>query len=169
MIKKHTILVVDDDEMFLEFVQRMLSGGNINITTATSGKQGLEILKKQEVSMVLSEYRMPLMNGLEFLGKVKIIYPEILTVLLTEHADIELAIRAINEVGVYKFFLKPLDDTDFKITIKRALESLQVIKERNILIQKVKSHEAMVMDLEKKYPGITKVERDEDGYILTNE
>lgn len=169
MIKKHTILVVDDDEMFLEFVQRMLSGDNINITTATSGKQGLEILKKQEMSMVLSEYRMPLMNGLEFLGKVKIIYPEILTVLLTEHADIELAIRAINEVGVYKFFLKPLDDTDFKITIKRALESLQVIKERNILIQKVKSHEAMVMDLEKKYPGITKVERDEDGYILTNE
>ena len=169
MIKKHTILVVDDDEMFLEFVQRMLSGDNIDITTATSGKQGLEILKKQEVSMVLSEYRMPLMNGLEFLGKVKIIYPEILTVLLTEHADIELAIRAINEVGVYKFFLKPLDDTDFKITIKRALESLQVIKERNILIQKVKSHEAMVMDLEKKYPGITKVERDEDGYILTNE
>lgn len=169
MIKKHTILVVDDDEMFLEFVQRMLSGDNIDITTATSGKQGLEILKKQEMSMVLSEYRMPLMNGLEFLGKVKIIYPEILTVLLTEHADIELAIRAINEVGVYKFFLKPLDDTDFKITIKRALESLQVIKERNILIQKVKSHEAMVMDLEKKYPGITKVERDEDGYILTNE
>lgn len=169
MIKKQTILVVDDDELFLEFIQRMLSDDSINIITATSGKQGLEILKKQEVSMVLSEYRMPLMDGLEFLGKVKIIYPEVLTVILTAQADIELVIKAINDVGVYKFILKPLDDTELKIMIKSALESLQVIKERDIRIQKVKSHEAMVKDLEKKYPGITKVERDEDGYILTNE
>ncbi|HSQ85193.1 MAG TPA: hypothetical protein VLM43_10765, partial [Desulfobacterales bacterium] len=87
-------------------------------------------------------------------------------VMVTDQADINLAIRAINETGVYKFLLKPWDDIDFKNTIKRTLESLQVIKERDELIRKVKTHEATIKDLEKRYPGITKIEKNEDGYIL---
>ena len=77
-----------------------------------------------------------------------------------------MAIKAINEAGVYKFLLKSWDDIDFKNTIKKTLESLQMIKERDVLIRKVKTHESTLKDLEKRYPGITKVERDEDGYIL---
>jgi two-component system, probable response regulator PhcQ len=166
VIKKHTILVVDDEEMFIEYIQRVMSDENYNVITVDSGQEGLDILEKQQVSMVISEYEIPLMNGLEFLEKVRIIYPNILTIMVTEHADIELAIRAINEAGVYKFLLKPLDDIYFKNMIKKTLESLQVIKERDVLIRKVKTHESTLKDLEKRYPGITKVERDEDGYIL---
>jgi DNA-binding NtrC family response regulator len=166
VIKKHTILVVDDEEMFIEYIQRVMSDENYNVITVASGQEGLDILEKQQVSMVISEYEIPLMNGLEFLEKVRIIYPNILTIMVTEHADIELAIRAINEAGVYKFLLKPLDDIYFKNMIKKTLESLQVIKERDVLIRKVKTHESTLKDLEKRYPGITKVERDEDGYIL---
>ncbi|MGW8325917.1 MAG: response regulator [Desulfobacterales bacterium] len=166
MIKKHTILVVDNEELFLEYIKSMFSGESYNVITASSGKQGLEILKKQSVNMVISEYKIPLMNGLEFLEKVRIIYPDILTVMVTDQADINLAIRAINEAGVYKFLLKPWDDIDFKNTIKRTLESLQVIKERDELIRKVKTHEQTLKDLEKRYPGITKIEKNEDGYIL---
>ena len=166
MIRKHTILVVNDEELFIEYIKSMLSGESYNVITASSGKQGLEILKKQRVNLVISEYKIPLMNGLEFLEKVKIIYPDILTVMVTDQADINLAIKAINEAGVYKFLLKPWDDIDFKNTIKRTLKSLQVIKERDELIRKVKTHEATLKDLEKRYPGITKVEKNEDGYIL---
>ena len=166
MIKKQTILVVDDDELFLEYIQRALTSENYNVITTSSGKEGLYILGKQQVSVVISEYKIPLMSGLEFLEKVRIIYPDILTIMVTDHTDIKLAIKAINEAGVYKFLLKPWDDIDFKSTIKKTLESLQVIKERDVLIRKVKTHEATLKDLEKRYPGITKVERDEDGYIL---
>jgi len=166
VIKKYTILVVDDEELFIEYIQRMMSDENYNVVTAASAQEGLDILEKQQVSMVISEYEIPLINGLEFLEKVRIIYPNILTVMVTEHADIDLAIKAINEAGVYKFILKPLDDIDFKNMIKKTLESLQVIKERDVLIRKVKTHESTLKDLEKRYPGITKVERDEDGYIL---
>ena len=166
MIKKYTILVVDDEELFIEYIQRAMSDENYNVITAASAQEGLDILEKQQVSMVISEYEIPLMNGLEFLEKVRIIYPNILTIMVTEHADIDLAIKAINEAGVYKFLLKPLDDIDFKNMIKKTLESLQVIKERDVLIRKVKTHESTLKDLEKRYPGITKVERDEDGYIL---
>ncbi len=166
MIKKHTILVVDHEESFIEYIQRMMSDENYTLITVASAQEGLDILEKQQVSMVISEYEIPLMNGLEFLEKVRIIYPNILTIMVTEHADIDLAIKAINEAGVYKFLLKPLDDIDFKNMIKKTLESLQVIKERDVLIRKVKTHESTLKDLEKRYPGITKVERDEDGYIL---
>jgi DNA-binding NtrC family response regulator len=166
VIKKHTILVVDHEESFIEYIQRMMSDENYNVITVASGQEGLDVLEKQQVSMVISEYEIPLMNGLEFLEKVRIIYPNILTVMVTDRADIDLAIKAINETGVYKFLLKPLDDIDFKNMIKKTLESLQVIKERDVLIRKVKTHESTLKDLEKRYPGITKVERDEDGYIL---
>lgn len=166
MIKKHTILVVDDKEFFIEYIQRILSDENYNVISASSGQEGLDLLEKQKVSMVISEYKIPLMNGLEFLEKVRIIYPDILTIMVTDHADIELVIKAVNEAGVYKFLLKSWDDIDFKNTITKTLESLQVIKERDVLIRKVKTHEATLKDLEKRYPGITKVEKDEDGYIL---
>jgi DNA-binding NtrC family response regulator len=166
VIKKYTILVVDDEESFIEYIQRLMSDENYNVITVASAQEGLGVLEKQQVSMVISEYEIPLMNGLEFLEKVRIIYPNILTVMVTDHADIDLAIKAINEAGVYKFLLKPLDDIDFKNMIKKTLESLQVIKERDVLIRKVKTHESTLKDLEKRYPGITKVERDEDGYIL---
>jgi len=163
---KHTILVVDDEELFIEYIQSVLSGKNYNVITASSGQEGLEILKKQSVNMVISEYKIPLMNGLEFLEKVRIIYPDILTIMVTDQPDIKLAIKAINEAGVYKFLLKPWDDIEFKNAIKKTLESLQVIKERDGLIRRVKTHEATLKDLEKRYPGITKVERDQDGNIL---
>lgn len=163
---KHSILVVDDKELFIEYIQGVLSGENYNVITASSGKEGLEILKKQSVNMVISEYKIPLMSGLEFLEKVRIIYPDILTIMVTDQPDIKLAIKAINEAGVYKFLLKPWDDIDFKNAIKKTLESLQVIKERDGLIRKVKTHEATLNDLEKRYPGITKIEKDKDGYIL---
>jgi two-component system probable response regulator PhcQ len=166
VIMKHTILVVDDEELFIEYIQGVLSGESYNVITASSGQEGLELLKIQSVNMVISAYQIPLMNGLEFLEKVRIIYPDILTILVTDQPDINLAIKAINEAGVYKFMLKPWDDIDFKNAIKKTLESLQVIKERDRLIRKVKTHEATLKDLEKRYPGITKVERDQDGNIL---
>ena len=121
MIKKYTILVVDDEDLFIEYIQRVISDENYNVITAASAQEGLDILEKQQVSMVISEYEIPLMNGLEFLEKVRIIYPNILTIMVTAHADIDLAIKAINEAGVYKFLLKPLDDIDFKNMTKKPL------------------------------------------------
>ena len=103
------------------------------------------------------------MTGLELLRKVKIGYPQTLTIILTAYADVEVAINAINEAGVYKFILKPWNEADLKFTIKRALELRQLAKERDSLLQQVKAQEAIFKELERKYPGITEVERDRHG------
>ncbi len=124
---KHTILIVDDEEMILKSIYRVLRNEDYQILTAQSGEQGLGMLKEQYVDLVISDQKMPGMNGLDFLQRVKTEYPHILTIMLTGQAEIEIAMDAINEAGVYKFILKPWNDNNLKITVKRALETLELI------------------------------------------
>lgn len=165
----HQILVVDDEKLVLNAIKRTLRSENYTTLTAQSGDEGLMLLENHDVELVVSDYNMPGMSGLDFLKRVKKDYPHILTIMLTGHAEIEIAINAINEAGVYKFILKPWEDADLKITIRRALESLELIKERNSLAKQVKDKDIILQNLEEEYPGITKVERDEDGYIILDD
>ena len=165
-MKKHTILIVDDEEMILKSIFRVLRNDNYQILTAQSGGEGFAVLKQYDVHLVISDQKMPGMNGLDFLKRVKIDYPQILTIMLTGHAELEIAMEAINEAGVYKFILKPWNDDDLKVTVRRALEALELICERDSLLQQVKVQDACLQDLEKEFPGISKIERDEDGYII---
>jgi len=162
-MKKDTILIVDDEESILKSITRTLVDENYRILTAQSGEEALSKLKNHDVHLVISDQRMPGMTGLELLKKVKIDYPQTLTIILTAYADIEVAINAINEAGVYKFIPKPWNEADLRVTIKRALELRQLVMERDSLLQQLKTQEAIFNELERKYPGITKVERDKNG------
>lgn len=162
-MKKDTILIVDDEESILKSITRTLVDENYCILTAQSGEEALSKLKNHEVHLVISDQRMPGMTGLELLKKVKIDYPKTLTIILTAYGDIETAMEAINDAGVYKFILKPWDEADLRVTIKRALELRQLVTERDSLLQQLKTQEAIFKELERKYPGITKVERDKNG------
>ena len=124
------------------------------------------MLKDHDIHLVVSDQRMPGMNGIDFLKRIKREYPQILTIMLTGNEEIEIAMNAINEAGVYKFILKPWDDNNLKVTIRRALETLELIWERDSLLHQVKTRDTILQSLEKQYPGITKVERDENGYII---
>jgi two-component system, probable response regulator PhcQ len=163
---RHAILMVDDEPNVLKSFQRALRKEPYTLMTAQSGEEGLKLLEAREVSLVISDYNMPWMNGLDFLKTVKTLYPHILAIMLTGQAEINIAVQAINEAGVYKFIQKPWEDADLKITIVRALESIDLATERDRLIQKVKSRDAILKELENKHPGITKVKRDEDGYMI---
>ena len=167
-MKRQTILVVDDEKMILNAIKRVLRNENYNILTAESGDQGLLLLKDYDVQLVICDYNMPGMNGLEFLQNVKRDHPRILTIMLTGQMEIEIAMKAINEAGVYKFILKPWEGADLIITIRRALESLELILERESLLRQIKTRDVILQDLEKEHPGITKVERDENGYIFVD-
>jgi DNA-binding NtrC family response regulator len=161
-----TILVVDDEPQIIKAIQRTLRNEAYNILTANSASDGLRVLEGREVDMVISDQNMPFMTGLEFLQRVKADHPGTLTMMLTGEKEIEIAVQAINQAGVYKFILKPWDDDDLKVTIRRALESLDLIRERDALSQRVKERDAILRNLEKSHPGITQVNRDTDCYLI---
>ena len=158
--------MVDDEPHVLKSFERALRKESYTLMTAQGGEEGLKLLEAREVSLVISDYNMPQMNGLEFLKRVKTLYPHILTIMLTGQAEMEIAVQAINEAGVYKFIQKPWEDADLKITILRALESIDLATERDRLRQKIKSRDIILNELEKNHPGITKVQRDEDGCLI---
>ena len=162
-MNQHTILIVDDEEKIVKSLTRILIDDGYTILGALSGEEGLSKLKNHEVELVISDQKMPGMSGLEFLKKVQLDYPHILTIMLTAHGDLETAMEAINEAGVYKFILKPWNEADLRLTIKRALELREVVMERDSLLDEVKKQDATLRELENKHPGITKVERDEHG------
>ncbi len=166
-MKRYTILVVDDEKLILNTIKKVLRNENYHLLTAESGIEGLMLLKKHNVQLVLSDQGMPEMTGLDFLKRVKVEYPEILTIMLTGHANIGIAVDAINEAGVYKFILKPWENAELKLTIRRAIESLELVLERDKLLKQIQVRDTIFKDLENKYPGISKIERDEDGYIIS--
>ena len=166
-MKKYTILVVDDEKLILNSIKRVLRNENYHLLTAQSGNEGLMLLKEHDVQLVISDQTMPEMNGLDFLSRIKDEYPKILTIMLTGNAEIGVAIDAINEAGVYKFILKPWENTDLKITIRRALESLELVLERDKLLEQIQVRDTILKDLENEHPGISEIERDENGYIIS--
>ena len=122
----------------------------------------------RDFHIVVSDHNMPGMSGLELLAKVKKESPDTITMMLTGRSEVDIAMRAINDAGVYKFILKPWDSDDLAVTIRRACESLDLMKERNMLVERIRKRDIMMRQLEKEYPGITKITRDENGFIIAD-
>jgi len=165
-MKECTLLIVDDEPMILKAILRILRNDRYVILTSENADEGLKLIESREVDLVISDQNMPGMSGVEFLRKVKADHPDTLTIMLTGQTDINVAMQAINDAGVYKFILKPWDDDDFKLTIRRALESKELMRERDTLKERVQSRDAMLQQLEREHPGITNVPKDKDGYLL---
>jgi DNA-binding NtrC family response regulator len=133
---------------------------------ANSAMEGLNKFYTSQIDLVISDYKMPIHNGVEFLKRVAADYPDTIRIILTGHADMEAAIEAINSAGVYRFLTKPWDDQDLRITIRLALEHLKLQRENRALTAEVQKQQQILKDLELEHPGIGKVEKDEKGTIL---
>ena len=112
MQNKYRVLIVDDDAAVLDSVAALL-GSDYDVLTAPGGDEGLEVLARQRVDVVISDYKMPGMDGLSFLVEVKKRYPASARVLMTAYADMNLVIRAMNEGEINRFASKPYKPFDF--------------------------------------------------------
>jgi len=89
-----------------------------------------------------------------------------LTIILTAHAEIQNALYAINHAGIYKFIIKPWNDDDLRVTVMRAIEFLEMIRQKKNLTEEVRLRDVVLSELERSHPGITKVDRQEDGSVI---
>ncbi len=116
-----TLLFVDDESKILSALERLFRPLGYRIFTALSGALGLEIMEREAVDLVVSDMRMPNMNGAEFLEKVNEKWPKTVRILLTGYAEINATIDAINKGQVYRYIAKPWEDNDVALVIKHAL------------------------------------------------
>ena len=126
------IVVVDDDDIVLSTLKMLLElEGFENVTYFNKPQEAIEYLKENKPDLVLSDFVMPEMNGIEFLTEAKKLYTDVSMILLTGYADKENAIKAINTVGIYKYIEKPWDNTDLIMSIKNGIERSNLISELN--------------------------------------
>jgi len=125
-----TLLFVDDEENILSSLKRLFRPCGYKIFTAESGKQGLEILQREKVDLVVSDMRMPEMNGAQFLEKVREQWPDTIRILLTGYAEIGATIDAINKGQIYRYVSKPWEDNDITLTIKHALQQKMLERDK---------------------------------------
>jgi len=127
-----TILVVDDDLANLESVSRIFQREGLNTLCATTGKEALELLRKPEVSAMVTDLMMPGMDGQELLKLARTIRPDVEVVLMTAYATIETAVAAMKE-GAYDFITKPLKRHALIKSVQKALEKQALIAENRDL------------------------------------
>ena len=144
VVSKSTILIVDDDATILMLMSNVFMYDNNYILTAESGEAGLVKLKTNKIDLVISDQHMPGMSGLQFLKRVRAEHPDAVTIILTASSEVDTAVKAVNEVGIYQFILKPFNVMDLRLTVTRALEYKQLLDERNLLLQVVTKLEPQI-------------------------
>lgn len=117
---ERTLLLVDDEINIVAALKRLLRCDGYRILTATSGMEGLELLATNPVGVIISDQRMPEMSGVEFLCRVKQLYPHTIRVVLSGHAEPRPVTDAINEGVIYKFITKPWQDDQLRELVREA-------------------------------------------------
>ncbi|MEK7679747.1 MAG: response regulator, partial [Deltaproteobacteria bacterium] len=126
---ENTVLFVDDEKNILNSLSRLFRKEGYNILTAESGKDGLILAAKNELSLIVSDHRMPEMEGVEFLSKVRPLAPDAPRFMLTGFADINAVMAAINKGEVSRFITKPWNDEELRLLVRDGVERYGLVKE----------------------------------------
>ena len=146
-----TILLVDDEEMVLTSIRSFLAiETDYRVHTFTSPVKALLELDRLNIDLVISDYLMPDMDGITFLGRVKERFPQVPRILLTGYADKENAIKAINDVGLYQYIEKPWNNDDLKLIIRNGLEKTILLKRLEEKIREVERAQNELTEVQKQ-------------------
>lgn len=133
------VLLVDDEERIISSLRRLLRRQPYRLLTANSGIEGLDILARENVDVVVSDQRMPGMTGIEFLQQVAERFPDTIRLVLSGYTDLESVIRAVNTGSIYKFLTKPWEDAQLMDAITDAVSHKTMADENRRLSQELMS------------------------------
>lgn len=170
------LLLIDDQPNILSALTRVLHKRPWQVTTCERPEKALELLTQQNFDLILSDYRMPGMDGITLLQFVRQRQPEAMRLLLTAHGDREALIKAINQAEIFRFLSKPWDDYELLTALDTALELLTLRREQKRMYEQLKQqHDLLVRQreaqehLRAEHPALFEVMRNEDGAIVLEE
>jgi DNA-binding NtrC family response regulator len=179
----YRIMLVDDEENILNALRRVLAArdgvegeNQYGVETFTSPREALRRAEEMAFDLVVSDYRMPDMNGVQFLKELRQIQPQAARIILSGYADLDGLMGAINEAQIFRFINKPWHDFDFKSAVAQALEYRGLLMENQRLADlvrvqqgKLSKQELALRRLEEESPGISKVNWGPNGEVLIDE
>ncbi len=179
----YEILLLDDEPAIVSAMRRVI--GRIpsnwlaqpcNIHGFSTPSDALQSLNETDYDVVVSDLRMPEMNGLEFLGQAQQLQPDAMRIIISGHGDFPAVLAALNETHVFRFVPKPWNDKELQLALVQALLTRDLQRENQQLADRVRSgagdwsrQSGDMRKLEAECPGITHVVRDESGAICIDE
>src|ERR1044072_2575798 len=118
---KRRILIVEDDEIFLRPLQRSVEIAGYDVLVVPSGEDAIDLLKREDVDVVLTDKRLPGMDGVELVRRIKAEHPDLAVVVMTAHGTIESAVEAMR-LGAEDYLVKPFEAAELLLVIRRAIE-----------------------------------------------
>ncbi|MDM8351127.1 EAL domain-containing protein, partial [Pseudomonas sp. sp1636] len=126
-----TLLLLDDEENILRALTRVLRRDGYQVLTANRAQEAFALLAKHDVQVILSDQRMPEMNGTAFFSRVKDLYPDTIRIVLSGYTDLISVTDAINQGAIYKFLTKPWDDAQLRSTIAQAFQHYELTRPKS--------------------------------------
>jgi DNA-binding NtrC family response regulator len=159
---------VDDEPHILAGLRRVLHKEPYHLLCACSVQEAWGYLRAQPVHAVITDQDMPGMRGTVFLAHLCQAFPDTVRFMLTGKPTLEVAIQAINDGAIHRFFTKPCHDVDLIMTLRQALQQHDLVVAARHLLPIVRGQSAALEQLESTYPGITKVRRDHRGVVVAD-
>ncbi len=161
-----TVLIVDDEEPIRKAIRRVLKFEPYRLLDTGDPNEAVRMVESEPVHVVISDYTMPGMLGVDLLRKIRMIRPETIRIILTGNANLDMAMQAINEGAIYRFLTKPWDNNDLQVALRLAQRHWELEEKNRRLLALVSRYKDVLDELERKQPGTTGIQRDDHGRIV---
>lgn len=143
------VLFIDDDPMILRAAERALRSSDLQLDVAKSGEQGLQMMEAKSYAAVVADFQMPGLDGIQLLEQVRERWPDIVRILITGHTDFELALQAINRVGLYRFLTKPWNAEDLIATLQQGCAQFELVQSNRRLTSLLETKNSELLQVNK--------------------
>jgi DNA-binding NtrC family response regulator len=164
-----TIVCVDDDDRVLAAIVRCLRALPVEILWTTDPHEAVELVRTRDIAVVLSDFEMPELSGIELAAAVRQIRMETVRVLLTGRHSMETAIEGINRGEVFRYISKPVDSRTLRLVIGEALEHHETLIAPGAALSATNRKDQLERELDAEYPGLTTVVRTPNGIYVVSE
>ena len=137
--EKQTVLIVDDEENNLQLLKRTFRG-KYNLLTATNGVEALNVVREygDKIALIVSDQKMPVMEGTEFFKQVRESHPQIVKILLTGHVDTDILVAAINDCDLFQYILKPFEPEELKIAVENGISKYSMASNNKLFYNELR-------------------------------